>query len=462
MAHSPFPMLIVLAASLGLLALWLSRLRASYLEPPVIFLGAWSIIVAFLLAGLVTYDRVLSVKSCVFLIASIAAFVVGAVAARTIWRPRSDAVRPGSTGVLSAATGWFLIAGSLVYLLLQVWDLRQFLAAGGFAAMSLSEVREEFLGEATVALSPFGVAKAIARATALMLAAGVPALIRMRRKWLAYFGVVSAVALLSESILAGGRIVLAYAALSMIYMHLHAAQAAGETVVLRARRLFALGTIVIGMFYGLLVVFPAARNPDLVDRTDLFLGFVHNAQVSTWVWKVSDSEAFASLPVFAFASTYLTQPVVKYTFFLEESDVEDWHLHGAYNFPIPAKVISLATGRPSSWVAIRADLAEISEQRGYSGNPWATGIRDLSIDFGVWGTMIALFLIGAGCQWLYEVSVSSRMLEWRIACALAAPVSFFLAFFSPFPIGVFSNTIAIALLWAAVIQLLRRGSVDES
>jgi hypothetical protein len=276
----------------------------------------------------------------------------------------------------------------------------------------------------------------------------------MQRKWLAILGAVSALGLLSESMLAGGRIVLAYAALAMIYMHLHAAYAAGEAVVLRMRRLVALGSIVVGMFYGLLVVFPAARNPDLVDRTDLFLGFVHDAHVSSWVWKVSDNEAFASLPVFAFASTYLTQPVVKYTFFLEESDVSDWRLHGAYNFPIPAKLISLATGRTSSWVEIRADLAAISEQRGYSGNPWATGVRDLTIDFGIWGTMLAMFLIGAACQWLYEKSLSSQMLEWRIVCALAAPVSFFLAFFSPFPIGVFSNTIAIALVWAAFAQFL--------
>ena len=33
-------------------------------------------------------------------------------------------------------------------------------------------------------------------------------------------------------------------------------------------RVVALGSIVIGMFYGLLVVFPAARNPDLVDRAE--------------------------------------------------------------------------------------------------------------------------------------------------------------------------------------------------
>ena len=38
----------------------------------------------------------------------------------------------------------FLVAGSLVYLLLQAWDLRQFLSAGGFMAMSLSEVRKSF------------------------------------------------------------------------------------------------------------------------------------------------------------------------------------------------------------------------------------------------------------------------------------------------------------------------------
>ena len=84
MDQSPYPLLIVMAATLALLALWMRQLRISYLEPPIIFLGAWSIILVFLLLGLVTYDRVLSEKSCVYLVASIAAFVVGTVAAREI------------------------------------------------------------------------------------------------------------------------------------------------------------------------------------------------------------------------------------------------------------------------------------------------------------------------------------------------------------------------------------------
>jgi hypothetical protein len=146
---------------------------------------------------------------------------------------------------------------------------------------------------------------------------------------------------------------------------------------------------------------------------------------------VSDSEAFASLPVFAFASEYSSQPVVKYTFFIEESDVADSHLHGAYNFSIPAKVVSPATGRTSSWVGIRADLAEISEQRGYSGNSWATGGRDRNLDFGIWGTELAMYPIGVASKWLYEKPRSSRRIEWRITCALAVPVPFLLTDLTP-------------------------------
>jgi hypothetical protein len=58
--------------------------------------------------------------------------------------------------------------------------------------MSLSEVREEFLSEADVAPSPIGVAKAVARSTSLVLAAGMLALIRMRRNEVAILGTISA------------------------------------------------------------------------------------------------------------------------------------------------------------------------------------------------------------------------------------------------------------------------------
>lgn len=456
MAQSQYLLLSTMVATIVLLALWLRVLRTSYLEPAVIFLGAWSVIVSFVLLGLVTYDRVLTVRSCVFLVASIAAFVAGTVTVKSIPRLGSNVRRvppcDPSRDTLSGLTAAVLGAGSLVYLVIQAIDIGEFLSAGGLQVLSLADVRSEFLGEAEEAISELAVAKAIARATALMLAAAVPVLARTRRPWLAVFGVVSAIALLSESMLAGGRVVLVYVALSMIYLHLHALHAAGGAVRLRLRRLAGLGVLVTAMFYGLLVIFPAARNPTLIEKTDLFLGYVHTVHVSDWVWKLSEVPAFASLPVFAFASSYLSQPIVKYTFFIEESDIADWHMHGSYNFPVPAKIVSFATTRTSSWLSIRADLAQISEERGFSGNPWATGVRDLNIDFGLWGTVLAMFLFGTAWQWLYEKATRSSMLEWRILCALAAPVPFFFAFFSPFPIGAFSNTIFIALAWATIAE----------
>jgi hypothetical protein len=459
MAQSQYLLLLAMLAAIGVLAFWLRSLRTSFLEPAVAFLGAWCVIVAFAALGFVTYDRVLTTRSFVLLVASIGAFVAGAAAAKTLCGSRSNdgilAPSFSSWCTLSGPSAAMLVAGGIAYLSIQARDIGEFLAGGGLQAFTLTQIREEFLGEAVEALTPLSVAKAVVRGIALMAAAAVPAFLRMRRPFMAAFGTVNALALLSESMLAGGRIVLAYVALARIYMHLHTAQAAGGPAILRLRRMAGLGGVALVMFYGLLVAFPAARNPALIEKTDLFLGFVHTAQVSDWVWKLSDRPALASLPVFAFASTYLSQPVVKYTFFIEGSDVADWHMHGAYNFPIPAKIVSLATGSTSSWVGIRANLAAISEQRGYSGNPWATGVRDFNIDFGTWGSVLAIFLFGAASQWLYEKATGSRLLEWRVLCALAAPLSFFFPFFSPFPIGVFFNTVVIALAWSMLAETLR-------
>jgi len=210
--------------------------------------------------------------------------------------------------------------------------------------------------------------------------------------------------------------------------------------------------VILVLSYGMLVIFPAARNPALVDNVDKFLANVHTAHVSGWVWSASETPLFSALPVFAFASSYISQPIVKYTFFLETSDVTDWYLMGSYNFPIVAKIASVWTADPYSWTAIRGDLATISEAYGYGVNPWATGIRDLNIDFGIWGTFLAMFLFGAVSQWLYERATRSEMTEWRVVLALAVPMVFFFAFFSPFPIGVFTNTVMVAAGWAILID----------
>jgi hypothetical protein len=70
----------------------------------------------FLLLGLVTHDRVLSAKSCAYLVASLAAFVVGTVAARKIWQPRPRSTQTEPPGTILTATMVFLVAGSMVYL----------------------------------------------------------------------------------------------------------------------------------------------------------------------------------------------------------------------------------------------------------------------------------------------------------------------------------------------------------
>jgi hypothetical protein len=204
----------------------------------------------------------------------------------------------------------------------------------------------------------------------------------------------------------------------------------------------------------MLVVFPAARNPALVDNVDFFLSYLHDAHVAEWVYAASGWSIFAALPVFAFASSYLSQPIVKYSFFLENGSIDHWYYLGSYNFPVLGKIVAALTDSRSSWAEIRAEIASISTRFGYAENPWATGVRDLVIDFGLLGMVLAMFLFGAVWQWLFERARISAAVEWQIVIGLAMPMAFFFVFFSPFPVGLFSNTLAMAVVLALVRDLI--------
>ena len=110
----------------------------------------------------------------------------------------------------------------------------------------------------------------------------------------------------------------------------------------------------------------------------------------------------------------------------------------------------------NEWQVIRARLALESTRFGYAGNPWATGVRDLVIDFGYSGMAFMMFVFGYLAQSVYDLARASRSLEWMVLAALLGPIVFVFAFFSPFPIGLFANAVIVAGFLLVLRWLIER------
>jgi len=457
--------LLLLAAFLAVVIVLLvtcKRAGASWLEPGPIFLVGWAVIAGFLSTTFVVYDQIFTGVSFFSLVFGISAFVIAALTMRMRYRRRHPQAASAARPTIAVSSWTLIFSGSIVYLALEAREIIEFFAAGGFDASSLVDLREEHtLRTLEAQATPASIGKAAARVAATLAAVGIPVFWRSRNWLLICVGAAAIVALFAESLLAGGRVMLAYVALGALYIFVHQRRATDSRVGASSvvRFVFA-GLILLAMSYGMLVVFPAARNPALIDNVDFFLSYLHDARVSEWVYRASERSLFAALPVFAFASSYLSQPIVKYSFFLEHGRIDDWYYLGSYNFPLLGKIGAALTDSRSSWAEIRAEIASVSTRFGYAENPWATGARDLVIDFGLLGMVLAMFLFGAAWQWLFERARISAVVEWQIVLALAMPMAFFFVFFSPFPIGVFSNTLVTALALALMRSLTdtaRRG-----
>ena len=136
-----------------------------------------------------------------------------------------------------------------------------------------------------------------------------------------------------------------------------------------------------------LALFPIARNSLLIDQPDIFISYMYTATVSK-----SSLSGFYSAMIYGLS--YLSDPLAKLTFFIEEAGIENWSAGGSYSFPHIFEPFSKLAGGTSNWLELRSEIALILDSVGTQPNPWATGIRDIVIDFGFFGASIFMFVTG--------------------------------------------------------------------
>ena len=453
--------IVLFLVVLSMLYVGLRLLDVEVLEPPLVFLAGWLVIGGVLAMQFVAYNKVFSFESYVLLVVGISFFIAGALVRRG--NAKSVRLAPNGNSVqYLPSTTVLLVCGSAVYVFLQVREIVEFLLGSGLSAATLSALRQSHTELALQGLlGAEHVAKATARIFATILTISLPMYWRDGRRLYVLLAGFCFVVLTMESLMHGGRSLVAFIILAIVYMNLLLKSACvpgmeGQVGDARYRRkIYSLLGFTL-FFYLAFVVFPPLRNPELVNDIDFFLNVLHESQTSDWVHTISQVPGFGWVAMVAYGTAYLSQPIVKLTFFLDESDIANWYTMGAYNFPYLSKISAALGGGVDSWVTIRERIALPSVASGYPINPWASILRDFVIDFGYFGAVTAMFVFGYFAQAAYSFAMKSGTAEWLLLAGLIGPICFVSAFFSPFPIGFVSNTLAIGVFLMLYRSLMRQ------
>lgn len=421
-----------------------SLFNARYYEPSKVFLLPWIGCGLLLLLQLVTYDKIFEQSSFLTLTAGICCFVIGAVFYRMT---HMRTALPGHIAPVyrfSPIILKILLAGALLYAVLEVIEVLKFLSSEGFGQTTLAELRARHVGLSSITIgSRVGnIPKSIGRSCAATLSMALPIFWFSKRRRLAILTTPLLMLIMFEDLLNGARTLTVFTLFSLGYVYLIAKpeKKPRPKSTRRFRKMPSLkvmgfsSVLVIGTIYYLFVYFPQARNRKLSGNLNTYLAYAGDVRISQWVTDASQVKHLEWLPMLAYGSEYLSGPITKYTFFTRSDGVQNWYYLGRYNFHIVMKVVRILTGR-DHWKTIRRRIAAYSADYGYSPNPWATGVRDLVIDFGYLGMMISLLFLGFIFQLLYHKAISHNSAEWILLTASIALNCFIFAFLSPLLLG---------------------------
>jgi oligosaccharide repeat unit polymerase len=445
---------------LAVLYMFASVLRINILEPIKIFLVPWIMMMSLILAGFVWYDKIFNVTTYFITILSIISFFAGALINRSISKKRGCSHSNISLRNYSKKNQKILSIGAIVYFIFVTNDLVELIISGidiSLRSFYIEHWAEYHENEKDI----FILMKNLAEVCALFSAISLPIFIKNKiSKFVIFISIVSWLVIIASSIIEGTRFMMAllFIASAYIVIYLNAINISEDVRRKRERKkiqqnkLLIIGAV--SVLIVLFVVYPSARNPDLAGDVNYSLNRHHESRLGVWVSEFSQYKMLEWLPVFAFGTSYLSHPIVKLTFFTEESDLDKMYAGGAYNFPIYSRLKSVfSDDKISQRKMIRNEIAEISTSHGYTPNPWSTGIRDIVIDYGYVGTVVFLFLFGYFSQYIYQLSLKRREPEWLILTTITIVSCALFAMLSPFGLGVIINSFLFSVFLILTKQI---------
>lgn len=443
-----------------LLLVLLHVLRASYLEPSVVSLIMWMVSSGLILAGLIDYGTipVLTPYSFAILIICIMAFVLGSLchrrSARYVLRSdRAIAAIPDFPRVLRLP----FILLPLIFAGLVFGSIRELFQGGPVTLEDLKQLHWERYYQGTY--TPKQLVLAVTRPFAFLLAITAPlSLIRNlttvpgRSLLLRVLPALSWIALMLEDLGKGKRaitILLLLATIGYFLMLKILADRKNANIGVLLGRI-GLARVVpaivagIAVVYATFGVFPALKNPNLYASTvNRWLSYNNGgAVVNEGVIAAEERLGVPHLATFAYGTAYITSPIMRYTYFLQETDINEWQLMGTYNLPQFAKLAAYASNERSHFIETRERIEKISP---YGKNPFKTGVTDFIIDFTVAGAVCVMFLWGWVSQKLFVRCLRAPTQELLVMYSLMLVGVFAFPLFSLWYLGPFSNTLMCGL-----------------
>ena len=158
--------------------------------------------------------------------------------------------------------------------------------------------------------------------------------------------------------------------------------------------------------------------------------------------------------------SYFVVPLTTHSFYFGLSDARFSELFwGQYNFQYITGFVMRYSGFGLDWNffwSIRDKVWEPLRFLGYGTNVWATILRDLAIDFGWAGTLVAMFVIGVATKWLALKAVTGRDPALIVAYVFAAVFLVFSFAISTFYIPSVLSPFVYAMLLHYIVEFRKR------
>ncbi len=423
-------------------------LNLSLLDPRWLFLPAWVLALGLTHANLVIYHSpLLSLSSFLVVVVGVVAFVAGASLgsgpARKALHQRVPTVH------FLKKTFFVFFAGMGILYLLAVLAEGASVMSGGLrletAAHELRQDHWEAYAERSRTLADK--VMTVTRPFAIFLALALPAVhrrFRLRKQLM----VSCAVGVALEGVLVAGRFLPVFVMLGLffsygIYREAYHKRPTDFIGLVKRRPTQTVALLVGGcaLSYFMFAVFPAMRSPFLADNVNRFLQVLAGGDIAPWVWFAQDELGLEGFAIFAYGTSYFSSPLMRLTYFLENTDIAQWYYLGAYNFPVFDKALELLIpGWESSWIEIRMRVAAISP---FGTNPWRTGVLDIITDFGYLGFAPFLFSYGFLAGRTFVMLHRAIYVEILVLYALLSVNMVSFAFSSKLYIGPFINTVLL-------------------
>lgn len=442
----------------------MSAVGILFLEPGKLMLISWGVGIFFLLSGAIIYKQEFSLQAFAVVLLSLVFFSLGAimgVIGAKSHRPMGDPEKRLASKLVVQT----LFLGSVVYILVTSYNLitspDSILRVGLAGLSDLRAAHWENAEDAGGGAS--NLLLSIARTSVLLFI--MLSIFQARKgtfKLQLIVVIAGAILLTLEGLSKGGR---SYLGFTVLYVGAALALNYYRTELSSTYRIKAkldqfpirwyhyLGGIL--FVYFAFIVFPQSRNVEIEGQLLKYLNFRHPSGFGQWVESISVVQGFGWVKTLVFGSGYLSLPITKAVFIIEQSVLPDQYLLGFYNGKFFVRIASLFDSNIYiNWLMIRSNLiANEMASFGFNTNPWGTILKDLVIDFGNWGAPFFMFAYGFLAQFWFRRLMHTQRADRMVLAGVIAITCAVSGFFGPFV----NNTVAyplflmIILLWIASV-----------